>query len=133
MWMVCSVQASCRPTALLSSIRLSRECLCLQRLPESSRIERLASRIFKIVPASALRKLAPDSSSSLRDWRRTDSVNLSSGVPDDRFEKPSAMARVYCPSVTAEGKIPSERRRPNNLTSSTRRSLEARPQAIMRL
>ena len=132
-WIFCPLPVSCASSALLSPVLFSRDCRCLHRLPESSRIERLASITFRIVPASVLPRSATNSSSSVRDWRRTDSVNLSSGAPEERFEKPSAMARVYCPSVTADGNIPSERRRPNNLTTSTRRSLDARPHAIIRL
>ena len=93
----------------------------------------MVSSIFKIVKASTPLKSGTVSPSATRDCRATDSVSLSSGIPDERFEKPSAIARVYCPSVTALGKIPSERSRPKSFASSTRLSLAARPQAIIRL
>jgi len=56
-----------------------------------------------------------------------------SGIPEECFGKPSAIAFVYCPKVTALGKIPSERKSPNNLTVSTLLSLPALPHATIRL
>mmetsp|Transcript_38640 Transcript_38640/g.116019 ORF Transcript_38640/g.116019 Transcript_38640/m.116019 type:complete len:234 (-) Transcript_38640:3318-4019(-) len=90
------------------------------RLPDSSSVSNLSSRAFNAESKSAVISLPPEEGF------------VASAVPEDRFEKPSAIPLVYWPRVTALGKMPSERSKPNNFTSSTLLSLPALPKPIIK-